>query len=107
MLIEAIAIGFKALFVLPPIFVDLDVDFEIDALLEELFEGFACFGRYLLEGNAFVADDDAFLTVAFYVDNGADVDALFAFLEFFDGYFDGVRSTGLCRNRAESLEAVL
>ena len=73
-----------------PVFVDLDVGFEIDALLEKLFEGFASFGRDFFERYALVANDDALLAVALHKDDGADVDALVGLFETFDHDFGGV-----------------
>ena len=84
LLFQLIAVGFHGAITLPPILIDLDKDFEVNALAKELLQALAGFAADALQGYSLMAYDDAFLTVALHVDNGIDVDVLVCFLELFN-----------------------
>ena len=57
-----------------PVGFNLDEEFEVDAFAEECLDILAGLATDTLERCALMADDDAFLRLAFHIDYGHDVD---------------------------------
>src|SRR5919202_4220509 len=55
-----------------PVLLDLDEEFEVDAVAEQSLDVAARLGAYLLEARAALADDDALLRGALDVDGAVD-----------------------------------
>src|SRR5690606_32761592 len=64
--------------------------FKEDFLLEEVFHSFPCFDADFFQGASSLADEDAFLGIAFDVNLCADSDDVVILLEVTDGNFCAV-----------------
>ena len=66
-MLEAVGVG-------TPILVHFDEELEEDLLLEEVLDVLACLRADALEGRTGFADDDAFLGIAFAINDGGNRD---------------------------------
>ena len=83
-MLEAVGVG-------TPILVHFDEELEENLLLEEVLDVLACLRADALEGRTGFADDDAFLGIAFAVDDCVNANEFVLFLEGFYFYFNRVR----------------
>ena len=58
--------------------------------MEKLLQHLARLGHHFLDGHAFVADDDALLTIALHINERTDANALFRLLKLLDHHLAGV-----------------
>ena len=75
-LCQIVAVVLEAAGIGTPVFVHLDEELEEDGLLEEILDVLACLGADALEGGAGFADEDAFLAVAFAVDDSRNLNEI-------------------------------
>ena len=88
---QVVTILLHGLGALTPVLVNLNKDFQIDALAKELLQGLACLGAHLLQCHTLVTYDDTLLRIALHIDYGIDVDILLCLLEGLYDNFHTVR----------------
>ena len=64
-----------------PVLVDLYKNFKVNRLAKELLQGLTGLGRDLLQSNALMPYNDAFLAVTLHIDDSVDMNPLLVFLE--------------------------
>ena len=80
-LILLVAVYFKALVAVAPVFIYFYKNFKVYFLVKELFKRLAGLCRNLFESYALMTDDDTFLAVAFHIDDCFYVDVLGTFFK--------------------------